>query len=561
MPLPKTLLSLGLCAALSAAHATESTSLIRLNQVGYPEDGEKIASVVGGGFETFRVIDLDTGESVLEGKLTSAVDWPLSGETLQQADFSKLDDAGHYRLLVDDLGLSHDFDVGGKERRDLLISTIRGFYLHRVSTALEPEYAGKFARPLGHPDMDVVVHKSAATEARPAGSTYAAPKGWYDAGDYNKYVVNSGITCYTMMLAYELYGDYLDEVPLNIPESGNTVPDLLDEIRWNLDWMLNMQEPESGAVYHKLTHLNFQGFVMPQEVTAKRYFVGKSTSAAYCFAATMARASVVYQDFDPAYAHQCLEAAQKAFAWANKREDVPFKNPSDVVTGEYGYSEGARDWAAAELAEVTGEALYRDVLAESSHDAYGKPSWADSRALVFWSQLVHEKDKAARKMVVSEADRLLQIAEDNPYGVPMLEEDFIWGSNGELANRGVTLLLAYKATGKDAYYHAAEQCLDYILGRNALGYSFLMGWGDLQVEHPHHRISSADGIDQPYPGWVVGGPNAIAADQEPAGGIYFGHLPANTYIDGKASYATNEVALNWNAPLVFLLSGLAAEEE
>src|SRR5690606_4601775 len=139
-----------------------------------------------------------------------------------------------------------------------------------------------------HPDTEVEVHASAASADRPAGTVISAPRGWYDAGDYNKYIVNSGISTWTLLAALEHFPTFWRQRDVNIPESGDAVPDLLDEARWNLLWMLDMQDPADGGVYHKLTTLRFGGMEMPERDTARRYVVQKTTAATLDFAAVMA---------------------------------------------------------------------------------------------------------------------------------------------------------------------------------------------------------------------------------------------------------------------------------
>src|SRR5207248_11190178 len=172
-------------------------------------------------------------------------------------------------------------------------AALRAFYFNRAGIALEPRHAGRWARPAGHPDTRVLVHASAAGPGRPEGTVISAPKGWYDAGDYNKYIVNSGITVATLLSLYEDFPEYVRTLDVGIPESGDAVPDLVHEALWNLRWMLTMQDPSDGGVYHKLTEPRFEGFVSPAEARSPRYVVQKSTAAALDFAAVMAQGARV----------------------------------------------------------------------------------------------------------------------------------------------------------------------------------------------------------------------------------------------------------------------------
>jgi hypothetical protein len=150
---------------------------------------------------------------------------------------------------------------------------------------------------------------------------------WQHSGDYNKYIVNSGISTYTLLAAYEHFPEYYRQFEFNIPESGNGIPDILDEALWNIDWMLTMQAPNDGGVYHKLTTANFSGFVMPNQDTARRYVVQKGTAATLNFAAVMAQASRIFQSFNsemPGFAETCLDAALDAWRWARKNPNLRY---------------------------------------------------------------------------------------------------------------------------------------------------------------------------------------------------------------------------------------------
>jgi len=132
---------------------------------------------------------------------------------------------------------------------------------------------------------------------------------------------------------------------------------------------------------------------------------------------------------------------------------------------------------------------------------------------------------------------------------------FSWGSNAVAANQGMELLIAYRLTGNSAYLRAALGNLDYLLGRNATTYCFVTGFGNRSPQHIHHRISSSDGIAAPVPGLLAGGPNP---GEEDGVTTYPSSLPALAYTDDQNSYASNEIAINWNAPLVFLSIGMEA---
>ncbi|MBD8657330.1 heme-degrading domain-containing protein [Oxalobacteraceae sp. CFBP 13730] len=555
-----------LATALLTLAAGAGSAEIRVNAVGFLPQSHKLAVVPQAvGANRFEVVDAD-GKVVLDGALGAASRWAPSGETVRVADFSALTQAGAYRVRVGSL-LSAPFTVAQDGYRALGDAALKAFYFNRSAIALTPQFAGAWARPAGHPDDKVLVHASAASKARPQGTVIASPKGWYDAGDYNKYVVNSGIATYTLLAALEHFPDVFKR-DIGIPESGNGVPDILDEAMWNLDWLLTMQDPADGGVYHKLTNLRFDEMVMPHAAsTTPRYVVAKSTAATLDFAATMATASRVLAPYDakwPGLSQRMLVAAQAAWRWAEAHPNVVFKNPKDVVTGEYGDAQLADEfaWAAAELFIATGQNNYAQAFMRRDA-ALSTPAWSDVAALG-WMSLAHHRDRLKpgidRVLIERRIDTLakqLAAKADGGYRVPLASQDIVWGSNAVILNQGMMMLQAYRINGTPAYLQAAQSSLDYVLGRNATGYTFVTGFGARPVMHPHHRPSMADGVAAPVPGWLAGGPNPGQQDAKDCP-PYPGKLPALSYLDHACSYAANEVAINWNAPLVYVTAALSA---
>jgi len=543
---------------------------IKVNQLGFHPDAEKIAIIPGDVTGEFYVISTGTHDVVHTGELSSPQTWPYSEDTVTIADFSDFDIPGTYIVEHPDAGQSHPFQIQEYVYSDLTRGALRAYYYNRASIELEEQYAGRWARPKGHPDDEVRVHSSAATDERPTNTLISAPKGWYDAGDYNKYIVNSGISTYTLMAAYEHFPEYYENLPLNIPETGNHRPDILNEIRWNLDWILQMQDPYDGGVYHKLTTANFSGVVMPHQTTATRYVVKKSTAAALNFSAVMAVAARVYEPFDSDFAAECLEAAEYAWEWAIENPEVYYNqsqmnqeyNPN-INTGEYGDTnlDDEFDWAAAELYITTGNDDYWNARNFSNIWHFNIPSWQNVRALAFVSLLHHRNDLTdaanishIENVLLNRADDLIDEYETSAYRISMghVAWEFLWGSNSMALNHSLILLQAYRITDDDTYLNAAQSNLDYVLGRNATGYSFVTGFGSHTPMDPHHRQSAADDNDDPVPGFVVGGPH----DGQQDNCNYPSNLPALSYLDDWCSYSTNEVAINWNAPLVYVSGAL-----
>lgn len=556
-----------LCLAAGGACA-QPQAAARLNGLGFLPGASKLAVLPQAAGERFEIVDADSGKPVFSGTAGRAQEWDASGETVRIADFSTLAAPGRYRLKAPGLAPTAPFTIGNDTYRAVNAAALKAFYFNRTALALEPKYAGAWARPAGHPDDRVLVHASAASNARPAGTVIGAGKGWYDAGDYNKYLPSSGIATYTLLAAYEHFPQYFDRLDVHIPESGNGVPDVVDEAMWNLEWMLAMQDPADGGVYHKLTNLTFDAMVMPhQAMKAPRYVVAKSTAAALNFAATMAAASRVLAPYGkqyPGMSARMLAAAESAWRWAEKNPAVLFKNPPDVVTGEYGDAriDDERAWAAAELYISTGKDSYYTALQpETVSITY--PAWDDVRGLA-WMSLAHHRDRltplADRGLIASRIDslaaRLAQEWRDSAYRVPMAARDFVWGSNAVVLNQAMMLVQGYRLNGKPDYLAAAQSAFDYVLGRNAFGRSFVTGFGLQPPLHPHHRPSQGDKVAAPVPGWVVGGPQPFQQDKGECP-PYPSALPARSWLDHVCSYASNEVAINWNAPLVYVAGALS----
>ena len=566
--------------AAPSASGQDGSDRIRVNQVGFHPSAPKVAAVVGARGTEFYLTTPDGADTLLTAALDEERYWDASGERVRLADFSEIRRPGIWRLHVPGTGVSHAIRIDSGVLRTVSVAALKAYYYQRASTELRDEHAGRWSRPAGHPDDHVLVHASAATAVRPTGTAIASPRGWYDAGDYNKYVVNSGISTWTLLAAFEHYPDYFATIDTNIPESANGLPDLLDEVLWNVRWMLTMQDPGDGGVYHKLTHANFSGAVMPHEATAPRYVVQKGTAATLNFAAVMAQASRVLAPFRAelgGLADSTRSAALNAWRWARANPDSSYRQSAlnrafdpDVVTGAYGDSNFLDEfrWAAAELA-ITLEADSFLTIASPLDEAPRVPSWPNVGSLGWFSMVHHRAALAAAIDTAGMVSRLLTFADElvarreaAAYRVVMGQEatDFVWGSNSVAANQSLVLLQAFRATRDSTWLWAALDNVDYLLGRNATGHSFLTGFGVRSPRHPHHRPSEADGIAEPVPGLLAGGPQPGGHDvgTESWQCEDYRTEAAKSWVDDWCSYATNEVTINWNAPLVYVAGGLAS---
>jgi endoglucanase len=577
-------LTLGACGGGGVGSGRVSAA-IRVDQVGYAPAADKLAVVVGGRATTFQVVDERTGRAVDPGDrpLGAPQDSALSGETVQVAEFSDLRTPGTYHLEAPGADPSPSFSIATDVYRAPALATLKAFYYWRASTALEPAQAGPWARAAGHPNTGLQFWAGSFTSDAPkhtTATTWDAPGGWYDAGDYGEYVVNGGITVGTLLALHELHPAAAGDAT-GIPESGNGTSDLLDEVRWELDWMLAMQD-DDGGVFFKLAGATWPGWIMPAADTQPRYVIGKSTGSTLNFAAVLAQAGRVYAPVDATFAARCTAAAESAYGWALVHPSADAPTAPELGSGPYAEGDYSDEfaWAAAELYVTTGDTAYRDdpqLQAVLASPAVARPAWwADVKALAYyslatWTTGLPEETVAAVKAAVrAGADALLAATQSGGYHYPL--SGFEWGSAGTLGNAGVLLIYAARfaeasgdVAGAATYRNAAVQVADYLLGRNTVDTSFVTGFGSRSPQHLHHRPSQADGVTAPIPGLVAGGPNSGLQDLiAGAPGVSYptgctGATPAWCYTDQLESYSSNEPAINQNASVFFLLAALDAE--
>ena len=521
--------------------------------------------------DSFAVRPAGGGTAVYRGPLSLfAMDDPASGMTLYRGDFSSLESSGEWSVEVNGTESSLPFTISDTVYAALYRKSLKGFYFQRCGVDLLGDPAGPFYRTRGHV-ADGFFHASTGNSG-----FLPAARGWHDAGDYGKYIVNAGITVGTLLLAYEAFPARFAADAVNIPESGNGIPDLLDEVRFELEWILKMQDTQSSGVYFKLTRENFSGFVMPAQDTGTRYVYELSSTASGNFAAVMARAARVYQAFDSSFAQTCLNAAVQAWGYLQAHPQIVppggFSNPPGTATGQYGDGDDRdeRLWAAAELYLASGENTYHNYYLNHYSQSglmNSTMSWPRVQVMAHLAYLRGALpgintglQNTLRTSLTGYCQTLLGLRNSNGFHVAMYNGDYVWGSNATPLNRAVLLIFGYEETGNALYREAALDQLHYILGVNAHRLSFVTGAGDAYPMFPHHRPSGADGVAEPVPGLLAGGPNKNLDD--PVLQAHFNETtpPALCYIDDEGSYGSNEIAINWNAPLV-LVSGYFASDD
>lgn len=526
-------------------------SIFRVNQVGYVPSLPKYVAVLREG--TVTVSD-DAGRVIRRMETGALCFDECSGDRLAMLDLGELP-AGRYTLELD--GMTQTVAVSEKPYSALVRALIKGLYYQRCGTELRPEHAGPWSHPACH-----------TAQAR----LYTNPDilldvqgGWHDAGDYGKYIGPGAVTVGHLLYTWLLFpGASLDG--LNIPESGNGIPDILNEARYELDWMLRMQF-ESGAVSHKLTTKLFAPFIMPEEDREQEYVMPAGQCATAAFAACMALASRIWKQTDAEFSSRMLDAAVRAWDWLDMNPVlIPWKNPDDVHTGGYGDNCMTDElfWAGCELYAATGDERYADDLEfRAKQIDISQMGWRDVGGLgtlCCLFELNHKLDPDfldwLRGRFLRAADRALNTISQSVYGTALGTLEYIWGSNLTVLSRGMVLICGWKLTGESRYLNGAVKQLDYLLGLNTLNMSFVTGFGTNPFMHPHHRPSAADGIEDPVPGLVSGGPNnrftyGITKEKLPPD-----TRPARFYLDETPSADTNEIAIYWNSPAVFLAACL-----
>ncbi|MEH1166146.1 glycoside hydrolase family 9 protein [Micromonospora sp. CPCC 205539] len=563
---------------------------VRVNQVGYLPGGPKNATVVTTATEPLPwQLRASTGALLAGGTTTARGPDPASGQTVQTADFSSYRTPGSGLTLTVDGETSHPFDISGTLYDRLRADSLQFFYAQRSGIAIDGDLIGdEYARPAGH--LGVAPNQGdTSVPCQPGVCDYTLDVhgGWYDAGDHGKYVVNGGIATYQLLSTFERTrtaptaagGVGLADGTLRVPERGNGVPDILDEARWELEFLLRMQvpagQPLAGMAHHKIHDRSWTGLPLaPHEDPQPRELHPPSTAATLNLAATAAQCARLYAPYDAAFAARCATAATTAYAAATTHPTV-YASPSDG-TGGGAYDDGnVTDefyWAAVELYLSTGAQTYLADLSASPHhtgDVFAPRGfgWQSTAALgrldlaTVPNGLPATELTRVRASVTAAADAYLAELRRQAYGLPMPgdADSYFWGANSSIINNAVVLATAFDLTRDATYRDGAVQAMDYLLGRNALNISYVTGWGEHAAENQHSRIFGNQldpSLPHPPAGSLAGGANAALQDPF-AAQLLAGCAPMFCYVDDINSYATNEVAINWNSALAWIASFLA----
>lgn len=543
------------------APAPAEGAAVFVNQLGYRPGFEKIALVSSPIGLPFTLEDAHTGRAELKGMLSLArPNDETAGAHLWKADFSAVDASGTYRVAVPGRGASFSFPVRERPYAEAAARAAKSFYFNRAGLNLEKPFAESWARPALHPNTAMV-----------SGTTIVqwATGGWHDGGDTGRYVVSGAFAAGMLLSLHEHWPDAFPDGSLGIPESGNGTPDLLDEVRWELEWFFHMQM-EDGAVRHKLTPLEPETGP-PPNARAQLYLMPPSMTATAGFCAVMARAARLFEPHDSAFAARCLGAALRALNWLDAHPDhVPFENPPGVRTKPYSDEDGwdERFWALAELYATTREDGYLErarAMAEErvpllpSAGYWGNTAPLAADTLLLRADGDAEPAAEARRDAAALADVLLDKARENGMGLTLAPGEFAWGSNGMALQNTLILWLAHRSAPEPELVRCAMDQLHYLLGRNPLSMCYVTGLGSRPPQNPFYPLAPGN-AKAPVPGLLVGGPNQFLNDGALKRHFSANSAPASVYRDDGESYSSNETSIAWNAALALACAWLDRAE-
>lgn len=527
---------------------------IFLNQCGYLPDMEKKVTFRSENPMEFVVCKSD-GSVVFHGKADKRIESKAAKETNYVGDFSAVTAPGTYYIIGNTLGESDTFYIGENVFDSLLQDSMKFFYLQRCGMELSTKDAGIYAHKACHTKIASVYHETEKKEVS---------GGWHDAGDYGRYIVPAAMAIAQLLLAYEKNTSFCAQYENNYSGKGNTIPAFLDEVKYELDWMLKMQRAD-GKLYHKATCYNFCGFVMPEEEQDEIVLSPVSVTATADFAAATALAVKFYKPFDIEYANKLEQASKKAYAsLADFSLPGGFKNPEEITTGEYGDETDLDEkyWASAELYKAFGDKKYRDdfekLATQKIYHGYGWMDMGSFGNIAYLSTSYPTSEELVEKIkasMISMAEEVLSACKKDGYNAALLETQYIWGSNLEIANKGLQLYDAYELTKDKKYLTAACDQIHYLLGRNPMGICYLTGAGTNAPKHPHHRPSGF--LGKAMPGMLSGGPCDWFADETIKNVLTQKNTaPQKAFVDMTGSYSTNEVTVYWNSAFVQLLANI-----
>ncbi len=498
---------------------------IKINSVGYPTGWKKIA--------IFNVAPHQAAVVDAEGKTVFEIDDRLvthhgideaSKDPVWQVDLSALAIPGRYTLQTGE-AKSDPFSIGRGVNDKALLAGIKSFYFQRTRTALQEPHAVWEGKPytragVSHVHEDVGWDLTSYPQKK---RKWELQGGWHDAGNYDMYVPSTAPSAQALLMAYEWAPTAFDDRSLNNPESGNGVPDILDEVKWGLIWILSMQE-STGAFRHREAVMAYSPEVPADQDKEVRWVAGPSSSATAKAVAVLAMAASIYAEWDAPFATRCKEAAQRGWEFLrqhekhiradNKGSKQPLWDDEPAFTDV-----GARFIAATEmwyrfrdktaLAQVKGFMQTKETsdVGEVIKGAWANLSrWGLARLAMDGNTPAPLRKESKRRLLQGADILVTQATEKDGYRCASKVEDYYWAHNSNLMEKAHILAVAAKlADGKNRYLEVARDQWHWVLGRNPNGYSMVTGVGKGPERMYHMEWGS---YEPPPPGFLLGGPNA-----------------------------------------------------
>ncbi len=527
---------------------------ILVDQLGYRPTDAKIAMIRGITGKTFHVMNLANNRAAFSGKVrpVGTID-ENTGDTLYEMDFTKVRAPGRYQIWMSEISAtSPEFTITDDAYRPAALAAIQSYYYQRCGTEVNN------GTPWNHPPC----HLDDATVYANPSLTSNVVGGWHDAGDYGKFVATGAVSAEFLLSLYESQPGKFSDGQLQIPERNNSVPDILDEARWELEWLLKMQGAD-GGVSHKVSTKKWTGEHLPDKDPDRRYLFDVSSTATGSFCAITAAGARVFKKWDSEFARRLLRSSLIAWKYLELHPSIVppdgFHNPPGVEGGEYGDAQDRdeRLWASAELYRTTLSDVYHRYFLVHYMDCGGinyPVSWEHVQNFAYYSYLsvpAKRIDYKARSFIIASlttySDDLLRRIAVSGYRCVLTSNQFYWGSNSVALGYAYDLIHGYEVTGFARYLAGAVDQLHYIFGRNTFGQTFVTGIGSTPVRHPYHQFSMLRDV-RPVPGLLVGGPNKNSR----LNGKVLSKFSGKCYEDSEKNYYVNEVAINYTAPLAFV---------
>ena len=479
--------------------ASTITPAIKINQVAYSPLSPTRFAYLGwwagdrgpvdfSAFKTFEVVDEKTGRVALEGALVArAANDPASGEQIHEMDLGKLP-VGQYHLRIPGLARSDSFGVGGKGITKMYQDTLRAFFHQRAGVEL-PAANTDFPRPATHTQAYesgyMVGNPNYVPKPGEAVKTFSG--GYHDAGDDDVFTQHLRATAQPLYI-YEARPAAFKDGDLNIPESGNRIPDILDEAEFALSFYKDTQR-EDGAIYYGRG--NDEDYIREiEKKTGKRPAFGlldPRNNSASEYAAVAALVSRLFQPIDPAKSKSYLDSAKKAYAWAVKNPD----EKPDIRLG----NDILLAWAAAELFKTTSEESYHQDFLRliKENEALKKAHWSAGFKtwIPRWTYLTTAHpakdaalDKEFRDALLKDAAAARQRTFENPYRNGWNRKAAGWGNHNGGGHHSFTAMMAYLLTNDPTHLETVSLNADFQLGANPLSKTFISGIGSRPPNFP-----------------------------------------------------------------------------